>query len=251
MDSSYQTPMIVGRARPTTLSDPFHDHRLLDVSAFLAKPEVAWDWGDYQTVLGPYLPAGTYSESVYFLPGAFEYIYTHEDDALDLVSPIIGFVSIYARELEKDGLLESCRSRIRELLEHWVSSFRVVHFDKAACKKNGGIHDYFDYVKQSEVVCEATSDLVKFDVHADLAVDFYQDLARFGLSPFKAAWLLELSRAQATHVYHPPIHPEIGSALNAPESLLNAYRAVQKTLATTESSPTYWRDLIARFDYLE
>ncbi|XAM00002.1 hypothetical protein OT109_01175 [Phycisphaeraceae bacterium D3-23] len=248
--AQYKTPLVVKHKRPSKLSDPFQDHGDQYTRALLSKPDHQLTWSDYQSLLGPFLPAGTYEESVYFLPLAFDLLLAEKDPGYELDVSVVWFVSEYADQLKADGILEACRNRICELLAHWTATFVVHHTDQATCREKGWNLDYADHVQHVEAICECTSSLIRFTRHADLAVGFYQDLAQSDNAPVKAAWLLELSRAQACSIKNPPTHPEIGPALNDPATLLNACRAVQKTLAVTQPSPTYWRDLLAQFDYL-
>lgn len=242
--SQFRTPLDVAYPRPSRLSDPHHDFSDDFTRAILAKPDSELAWNDFKNILGPFLPAGTYEESVYFLPLAFEHIATHDDYALDLVTSIVWFVSEYADRLAADGLLVGSRGRVGECFGIWTSRFEVTHFDHAACRAKGWGRAYFDYVKNVEVVCEGMCDLVRFVRHADLAEDFFRSLADHGSDPVKAAWFLEMSRSR-TDVYHPPEHESIRRLL-ADESLIaSATSVVRSSLAASEPSPTYWQDTFA------
>jgi hypothetical protein len=240
----FRTPLDVAYPRPTRLSDPYHDFSDDLTHAILAKLDSELAWDDFQNILGPFLPAGTYEESVYFLPLALEYIAAHDDNALDLITSIVWFISEYADRLAADGLLAGSRERVGECFRMWTSRFEVIHFDRAACRAKGWGLTYFDYVKYAEVVCVGTSDLVRFVRHADLAKDFFRSLADYGSDAVRAAWFLEMSRSQ-DDVYHPPEHKTIRQLL-ADESLIRSAAAlVRSSLVAGEHSPTYWRDTFA------
>lgn len=238
--SHFRSPLRVCDRRPKSLSDPSHDHTVEHTQALLSKRDEQLTWSDYQCVLGPFLPAGTYRESVYFLPLAFEYIASHDDDAIDLVTSIVWFVSEYADDLEQDNLLDAARDRIAECFGKWSSQFSVTHFDFAACKVKGWGLPYIDYVKNVEVICEAACDLFRFKRHADLAESFFRSLSANKTDAIQAAWLLELARSYSD-VYHPPKNPVIAGLLTDRETLESA-ALLARPLIAAESSPTYWID---------
>jgi hypothetical protein len=231
----------VKQRRPDKLSDPHYDFSSEHLKELLATPDHQFEWHHYANLLGPHLPAGTYQESVYFLPGAFRYLLAHDLGALDVVTPIIGFVSQNHHGLDKDGILESARDCIRECLAHWTREFQVIHFDEKACRQKGWGLTYFDYVKNQELIGLATTDLVRFEHDADLAAEFVQNLAANIENPLKAAWFLEYSRSQGD-VYFPPLYEPITRLINDEDLLLKAAVVVEQQVAPHEPSPTYWRD---------
>ena len=242
--SQFQTPFHVAYPRPSRLSNPYQEYSSDITRAIVAKADVQLVWSDFQVILGPYFPAGTYEESAYFLPLAFNYIVGHDGDALDLVTSIIWFVSEFADRLQADGLLPGSRGRVSDCFQMWTSRFDVVHLDTAACRAKGWRSTYFDHVKNVEVVCEGTYDLVRFKRHADLAEDFFHSLASHGSDPVKAAWFLEMSRS-CTDVYHPPEHAAIRKLLGDATLIRSAASVVQSSLVASELSPTYWKDTFA------
>ena len=135
--SQLRTPLDVSYPRPSRLSDPHHDFSDDFTRAILARPDRELRWNDFKNILGPFLPAGTNEESVYFLPLALEYIASHDDVALDLVTSIVWFVSEFADRLAADGLLVGSRGRIGECFGIWTSRFDVMHFDHASCRAKG------------------------------------------------------------------------------------------------------------------
>lgn len=204
----------------------------------IADPNLSWR--EYQSILGPYLPAGTYEQSVYFLPLAFDHIWRHDEDALDLSCTIAWFISEYKEELNQDRLIEPCRSRVRELLMKWVSRFEVVHYDRDACKAKGWSLAYMDHVLRGEAICEMLGRLIEFQVHQDLAIEFFEQLTQDLGDVNHAAWLLELWRAQGD-IYHPPNHERITVLLNGVDHLRFAAKTLEESsLVRDAESPTYW-----------
>lgn len=191
--------------RPRSLSDPYRDHCPEHLALLLEKSDDELKWHDYQCLLGPCLPAGTYEESVYFLPLAIDYVLANKDEALDLVPSLVWFTSEYADQLSSDGALDAVRVKLQQCLDFWTNDFVVNHYDHDACRAKGWRRKYFDHVRNSEFLMKALGDLIRFKTHADLTYSFVAELAAAEFSPFKSAWFLELARAHASKdVYRPP-----------------------------------------------
>jgi hypothetical protein len=230
--------------RPTRLSDPHHDFTSSALAELLSVSDDRMTWQHFSALLGPHLPAGTYAEIAYFFPRAVDYLLANHNDALDLITPIVGFASNNSKEFEQDGLHSAARDALLICLASLTAEFAVVHFDKAACAAKGWRLPYFDHVVNQEAVCQGTTDLVRFGVHIDLAVHFVDSLAHHGSSATKAAWFLEYARS-ANDVYKPPDHLPIRSLLSNQALLQAAARVVRADIQPQERSPTYWRDTFA------
>ncbi len=236
------TSFNVRKPRASVLSDPHGEYFGDSAAKLLSIEDSDLQWHHYKSILGPYLPAGTYEETVYFLPLAFDHLLKHPDDALDLVTTPIWFASEFVEELRRDGLLNAVRDRICDCFTHWTREFHVIHFDEAACRAKGWGISCSDYVKFSETICEGLDDLVRFKAHADLAHEFFHSMSTADSDPVKSAWILYFSYAQ-TAVYPPPDDPTIRRILNDRELLQAAADTVRSTIALAEPSPTYWRDV--------
>ena len=233
--------------RPVSLSDPYNDFSEKSLRELLSIPDEEMKWNHYQKLLGPFLPAGTYQESVYFLPRAFEYLKSHEDCALDLITSVIWFASEQSALLERDGLLQSTRTCIRDCLNQLTNRFLVVHFDREECRAKGWGRAYFDYVENCEAVCQGTTDLVRFSAHKDLALDLVDSLARHCVDPVKAAWFLAYANSR-NDVYTPPDYEPINALLSDRRLLEQAAGVVRAEVVSREASPTYWRDTFASLE---
>jgi len=231
----------VRQARPYRLSDPFSDFTPADLKRLLAVPNDKMGWSELQQLFGPFLPAGTYDESVYFLPRALEHLITHERDALDLGTAVIWFCSEYAERLEADHYLLDVKGRLLACLKAWTRDFRVQHYDADACARKGWRRKYFDHVLNSEVVCQSLEDLVRFERHRDLALEFFHSLSGNLAQPLAASWFLELARARSD-VYQPPNDPEVAGPLCDRSLLTRAAATVLEECVPTQASPTYWGD---------
>ena len=245
MTETFPFPLFeVPRPRPQSLSDPFGDNEEFMLRRVLAKSDEQLDWGDYQCLLGPHLPAGSYEELLYFLPRAFTRILRHEDEALDLCTSLTWFASEYAEQIQADGVLGQTKTAIRTCLSEWTRWFEVRHFDKSACVQKGWVLDYKDYVRRQEVVGEALGDLVRFKTHVDLAEELLQSLAEHGGDSTKAAWFLELARGLAADgVYCLPRHAHFVDLVRDPQLLMAAAATVRDKIIGANEPSTYWRDL--------
>jgi hypothetical protein len=236
--------MHIPYSRPTKLSDPCNDSTPELLEQLLAIPDDKLEWHHLQDLLGPFLPAGTYQEAVYFLPIAFKSL-DCEEHALDLTTSVCWFISENADRIAKDGLLDECRSKIRERLLRWVSTFNVEHFDRDGCAAKGWGRRYFDYVPNCETLCQTLCDLDRFVRHADLADDFIMELA-LSEKPVSSAWFLELARARSQNDVYPPPTREVFESLFADRRLLEGRAAmVRERVAATTASPTYWKDVFS------
>ena len=232
--------------RPQVLSDPCRDNTPAGLKHLLRKKDGELRWGDFKTLLGPFLPAGTYEEVAYFLPLAFDLIRSDEHVALDLCSSLAWFCSKYNEQLEADKVRGAARNELLDLLRYWTSRFKLTHFDRSECVAKGWVKlQYLDLVERSETVCQMLTDLYEYATHADIADRFVLELMNFDADPIKAAWLLELLRARQEGVYRPPSIPGLKLA-SADHGLLSAaYEIARKSGEIRDSSPTYWGDTMS------
>jgi hypothetical protein len=240
--------LVVVQPRPAKLSDPFSDFNAAGLKRLLKVPDDEMRWYDLQKILGPFLPAGTYDESVYFLPRALDHLVAHEENALDLVTAVFWFCSQYAEKLSSDGYLDDVRTWIQVCFSFWTREFRVMHFDADACAKKGWNRRHFDCVRNSEVVCEGLGDLVRFERHRDIALRVVESLAAALDQSLAAAWFLELARS-GTDVYYLPNDPALKAMLSDRNLLKSAAATVRDHCIKDEQSPTYWGDTFSKLDF--
>ena len=235
----------VPRRRPSSLSGPFNDYDRESLREILEKPDGELRRYEFVVLLGPHLPAGTYEETVYFLPLAFSYLLENDADALEMVSAVFGYSAINADRLQSDGVGEAVRDSIRRCLGHWTSKFRVHHYDLEACKRKGWQLRYDDCVANAEVVGQAVGDLVEFKTLSGLASGFLRQLAD-STEPVQRAWFVELVRnkLQPLGVYVVPDAPDLLKILFNEEFIRRALRSCRRAMVRSEASPTYWRDTL-------
>lgn len=187
---------LVKHPRPSELSDPYHDFGFgCEILArLLATEDADLTWNDYQLLLGPFLPAGTYDEVVYYLPRAFAYMLAHDEEALDLVLPTFGYIKENEASLRADGLFECAMECIRHSLESWTSEFKVIYHNQAGIQPVWSpgcmacIHRYGAVVEGVELLVKWRGE------YTDLVVSFIASKADHRDDPVKAAWMLELAR---------------------------------------------------------
>ncbi len=209
---------------------------------FFAKKDEDFNWLDYKILFGPYAPAGTYEEVVYFLSNVFIYLRTNDDvDTLELISHLVWFCSEFLDKLEEDGLSDFVKFEISECLDQWIKDFKIIHFNKKACESKGWKRDHFDLVHHMEAICETTSDLIRFKSLKCVSCSFFESLAQFNDDKIKASWFLELSRARF-EICPPPDVIEITTILNNKQLLNEAYNLVWSDVLNESDSTTYWKD---------
>jgi hypothetical protein len=235
-------PFITRKPRPKQLSDPYNDHSPEVLQKILATQDDQLDWGDYRNLLGPHLPAGTYDEVVYFLPLAFAYIFNHEDTAFEMIDRLIGFVSINTEKLKQEGLLDVSRQVIADSLMHWTREFHIRHLSKAECQAKGWGLDYSDWVVHSSIVCAILSEIIDFEVHADIAEQFVDYMADHCGNPVKASWYLELARANHDVSSFAPIGTSVSKCLSNQVILRSAADLLLPEIIQADSVSTYWND---------
>jgi hypothetical protein len=236
----------VPHPRPKKLSDPHYDFTEKLLAKLLATPDDQLGRQHYTQLLGPHLPAGTYDESVYFLPGAFQYMLRQDvSDALELITPIIGYISYNQKCLQEDGILEGALDCVRELFAYWTSRFQVIRLARQPSQEQRRTIKYFYYVENQAEIVFTTSELVRFSTNAALAEEFVRDLALNSNNPIKAAWFLAYSCSQYDP-YHPPLYPPITRLINDEEYLLNAAIVVEEHVVPKERFPEYWHDVLIK-----
>jgi hypothetical protein len=254
--------------RPTSISDP-SGH--LPAEHILQMPNQEMGWSEFRAIFH-FGVLGTFEELAYFLPFALEYMVTNPNDALEFMNGVIFFISDSTDELKQASLLEPCRDGLSQIFHHWTNDFKVVHYDKDACKAKGWILEYDDIVENSQVVCELIDELWRHKTHKDLADHLIKSLADGFRNEIKSAWLLEYAyRTRSSYEFWDSarghqIHEETVSLLgmdykslvneksNVPtkastiinnlvfdSSLLQKhYDFIADTIVPNEPSPTYW-----------
>ncbi|MEO8608178.1 MAG: hypothetical protein ABI690_09870 [Chloroflexota bacterium] len=233
--------------RPKKLSDPYHDFTPDMLEEILAIPDDKLKGYHFLQILGPTLPAGTYEESVYFLPGAFRYLITDDEYAPTLINPIVEFISKNAERLAKDKILDAARECIHEAFDYWTNQFVVVHRRAPSINKVKRL-GYSDYAKNFGAVWIMIVELLKYGTDDDIAEDFVQSLSDNTSNPIKAAWYLTCASYSRDLYRQHRTRRELNSnrilqLIQDKERLKKAAELVREKLVPGEKSPTFWRDV--------
>lgn len=154
---------------------------------------------DYRVIFAVSRCVGTFEEKIYFLPMAFRYVLSDDENGHECVSEIVHFISHEVEALRAERLLHSCRSAVRAWLDHWTRRFVVIS-SRSACERCGG-HEYH-HVEDSDVLTGLLDDLLSCGAHACVAEEFIESLACAN-NPTASAWFLEYARQTSEAVrYH-------------------------------------------------
>src|SRR5688500_11933283 len=177
--------------RPQELSDPHWDFTADYLEKILATNDQDFDGVGYRILFGPYLPAGTYQELMYFLPLAFAYFAQpeNEGDGHEMLLSLVGFASDHVENLKTDGLLEIVGDCFQECFQSWTTSFSVLHLDKST-GHNWRYREYRDIVERLSLLSETIYQMRIYSSLADIPGVFAQQLAQNESDPIKAAWFL-------------------------------------------------------------
>jgi hypothetical protein len=219
--------------RPKQFSDPFNDHWEHCTSLILTRDDLLQP-SDIEAILGPTMPAGTYEESVYFLPFAFDMLMSSRQDTMILISPIVGFCSINAERLKNDGVLDDVRREISNCLTTWTTTFSIYH-------RPGDEMTHEDwFVTNSTYVYEMLHGLAKFKAHSDLALAHVHRFVNHENNPIRAGWHLEIAWYQTLSRHFRIKHADIEKALMDYSLLKSSANVILKQEGALDRHLPYW-----------
>ena len=261
--------------KPAAFSNPHEHFPSSELNEILKVPDSQLKFYHYGKIYHFGTPAGEYSEVVYFLASALDYLEENPEDALECLSNIMFFISDNKEKLGKDGMLDKCESRIIQIFLRWTAQFEVVHFNKKACEKKQWVLDYADIVKNSQVVYELIEDLCNHNL-VDWAEKLINLLMDDEQNEICSAWLIEFAREDRDkRKYHEDWNEEDSEQFFSDETgqkikdhfmkfmreeehpytrkselistvvydralLQKHFRRIEETIVKTEKSPTYW-----------
>ncbi|MEX2212787.1 MAG: hypothetical protein WD768_01580 [Phycisphaeraceae bacterium] len=171
--------------RPAHLSDPYCDFTPEELRTLLNTPDERLAWNDLASLLGN-LAAGTYDETVYFLPLALDFLRSDKEGVRDLIDPVVCFLSRHAELLRSEGLLAPAIVKLHECFESWTHQFEFFQVE----------HSKRSYVVHGGDVYAVIEQLVRWMTHESLTVEWARELSDHGNVPAKAAWFLHLASEQ-------------------------------------------------------
>ena len=111
-----------GYPRPLRLSDPYRDFSPEELDTIIRKRDADLTDMDLRNVFQSILPAGEYSECIYFLPLALERILQPKGD-YDLCCDVLSWIGDNADGLKADGLWEKLLSLLEGVFAELTASF--------------------------------------------------------------------------------------------------------------------------------
>jgi len=115
---------------------------LYELQGLLAKSDNDFNDDDFDLLFGPLLRGGTYVQRVYFLPITLEYMRRNPEKTYGLDTGVAEFMADFSADLACDGHTGACHAAIRDCVDWWTSTFRVVHLDREAMRAQGSDRDY-------------------------------------------------------------------------------------------------------------
>ncbi len=178
--------------KPETLTDRYDECSAEATARLLSKPTAAYGWNDFNSLYRVGVAPATYEEGLYFLPSALAFLRRPANpEAVHCVADVMWFISEHAARLEQDGLLPECHDQVLALLQERTAQFMVVHWDREKNRQMGRDRDHYDYVEDSQLVCDTIEALLRFGTLGKWAAEFLDSLGRAKSEPMKSAWFLE------------------------------------------------------------
>lgn len=103
--------------KPSVISSPWAPVDL--VCEILKRPKKSLKYPDYSVVL-----MGDFEESIWFLPDAFSFMLSMDDDYYEVASEVVGFIFSYRDSLAKNSLWEICVDCLGEVFLDWAGTVR-------------------------------------------------------------------------------------------------------------------------------
>lgn len=116
---------------------------------------------DYRELLNSNILAGTFEETVYYLPLAVDYLCSNADDRGEMIDEFVDYIFINGNKIKS-----YFNTKTDEILNHVlkcnIKEYSVIHMNKSECKKLGWGIDSYCYVKRSDIVNELFKNVSKF-----------------------------------------------------------------------------------------
>lgn len=107
------------------VSDPYKDFTNEELDAILLKNDSELDYKDFMMIFQSHCPAGTYTECVYFLPNALNYIITNRLNNVDVCHHVLYWISKNKLSLLADNLYEKPLDELCAFFCQKISVFEI------------------------------------------------------------------------------------------------------------------------------
>lgn len=176
-------------SKPDRLSAFGHLNSSEFLNYLLEKSDKELEGVDYRDLLNSNILAGTFEETVYYLPLAVDYLCSNNDDRGEMVDEFVDYLFINKDKIESCFNLE-----LKEILDHVLScnirEYSVVQINKTECRKLGWGIDSYRYVRRRGMVIELFKNISKFKSGKDWIEKKIEELKNGNLIEKK--WLYEL-----------------------------------------------------------
>lgn len=175
--------------KPTKLSDPIGEYLDQTLNSILHKNEKELDGVDFRIIFSTNLPSGSYHEIKYFLPIAYDYLTNDFSDQCEMLQDWVDFIFMYNENIYQDFQLTAI-DIVNHLFTFLTSSYQKIHLNKEQCQAKGwGITSY-NYVQNSEMVCELLLSVSYYKKGMDWINKLVEQLQNG--SDIQKQWLCEL-----------------------------------------------------------
>lgn len=255
-------PFITKYPRPEAFSNPWQHFPPTEIVDILKRSDEELRWPDFYRIFHYSTPAGSYAETVYFLPWALKNMKDFPDESMEYMGGLFCYIDDEVESLESDGLFSLCTNALRQIFTAWTGHFNVVHFDHDECKRRGWALQYNDYVEHREAIVDFIDYLCRYESFKAHAINTVKFLSSTGNDDIRSSWFLEYvcqirmqhedySKRESTQMAHDRSKystptkgvPEIFKIVEDNELARFHYAKIARSIITHEKSPTYWQDI--------
>lgn len=148
-------------SKPDRLSAFGHLNNPEFLEYLLEKSDEELEGVDYRDLLNTNILAGTFEETVYYLPLAVDYLCGNTEDIGEMIDEFIDYIFVNKSKIESDFNI-----KIEEILNYVlncnIEEYSIVHMGKVECRALGWGIDSYRYVRRSGIVIELFKDISKF-----------------------------------------------------------------------------------------
>lgn len=150
-------------SKPNRLSAFGHLNTPKFLDYLLEKSDEEIEGVDYRDLLNSNILAGTFEETVYYLPLAVDYLCGNADDQGEMIDEFVDYIFVNRNKIENFFNI-TIEVIIDYVFKCNTGEYSVVHVNKAECRALGwGINSYH-YVKKSGLMIDLFKNLNRFEV---------------------------------------------------------------------------------------
>lgn len=209
----------------------------------VSKQDVDLGWDDYNTVFQSVVPKIGYPDVAYYLPLAIAYIGHSPNEANIVIDGVVGFVSDFNNQLEKDNLRLDVWFAFESNVDLWTSRFHVMQVTRYAHNETGRSQSIAHIVDMCDALVRLLNAMFRGQATVTLGEFLVLLLASEARPPESSAWLLELFRQVA--LGNCEVSMPIKAMLNRAWFWKSHLRRVQEHFVDTSLIPiSYWNMIV-------